>query len=51
MQNQRLALMDAIKVPNKHVLRVQEKKIKDAFNMLIQVIKGSRHIWKESIYI
>lgn len=47
MQNQGTTSTDAIKVPNRNVLRAQEKKIKDTLNMLIQVIEESRHIWED----
>ena len=35
----------AVKVPKRQVLRAEGKKIKDALNMLIQVLKKSRRIW------
>ena len=44
MQSQGMTSKVAIKVPEKQVLRVERKKIKDAFNMLIQVLEESRRI-------
>ena len=37
MQNQDMTSKHAIKVPKRQVLRAQEKKIKDAIKILIQV--------------
>ena len=44
MQSKRITSKVAIKVPKRQVLRVEGKKIKDAHNMLIQVLKESRRI-------
>ena len=45
MQSKSITSKVAIKVPKRQVLRVEGKKIKDAHNMLIQVLKESRRIW------
>ena len=45
MQNQGTTSKVAVKVPKKKVLRGEGKKIKDALNTLIRVLKESRHIW------
>ena len=34
-----------VKVPKRQVLRIEEKKINDVLNMLIQVLKESSCIW------
>ena len=45
MQSQNMTSKIAIKVQKRQVLRVEGKKIKDALNMLIQVLEESRRIW------
>ena len=45
MQSQDMTSKIAIKVQKRQVLRVEGKKIKDALNMLIQVLEESRRIW------
>ena len=45
MQSQGMTSKVATKVPKRQVLRVEGKKIKYALNMLIQVLKDSKHIW------
>ena len=45
MQSQDMTSKVAVKVPKRQVLRVEGKKIKDALNVLIQVLEESRHIW------
>ena len=45
MQSLDMTSKIAIKVQKRQVLKVEGKKIKDALNMLIQVLKESRSIW------
>ena len=45
MQSQDTTSKAAVKVPKRQVLRAKRKKIKDALNMLIQVLEESRRIW------
>ena len=45
MQSLDMTSKIAIKVQKRQVLKVEGKKIKDALNMLIQVLKESRRIW------
>ena len=45
MQSQGMTSKVTTKVPKMQVLRVEGKKIKDALNMLIQVLEESRCIW------
>ena len=45
MQSQSITSKVVIKVQKRHVLRVEGKKIKDALNMLIQVLEESSRIW------
>ena len=45
MQSQGMTSKVAVKVPKRKVLRAQGKKIKKAFNMLIQVLEESKRIW------
>ena len=45
MQSQCMTSKVVVKVPKRQVLRVEGKKIKDALDMLIQVLEESRHIW------
>ena len=45
MQSQGMTSKTTVKVPKRQVLRAKGKKIKDALNMLIQVLDESRHIW------
>ena len=44
MQSQGMTSKVAVKVPKRKVLRVEGKKIKNAPNMLIQVLEESRRI-------
>ena len=46
MQNQGMTSKSAVKVPKRLDLRAERKKIKSAFNMLIQVLEESSLIWK-----
>ena len=46
MQNQGMTYKTTIKVSKRQDLRVEGKKIKSAFNMLIQVLEESSRIWK-----
>ena len=45
MQSQDRTSKTTVKVPKRQVLRAKGKKIKEALNMLIQVLEESRHIW------
>ena len=45
MQIQGMTFKVVIKVPKRQALRAEGKKIKDALNMLIQILEESRHIW------
>ena len=45
MQSQDMTSKVAVKVSKRQVLRAEGKKIKDALNMLIQVLEESRCIW------
>ena len=45
MRSQGMTSKVAVKVPKRQVLRIEGKKIKDALNMLIQVLEESRRIW------
>ena len=45
MQSQSMTSKVVVKVPKRQVLRAEGKKIKDALNMLIQVLEESRRIW------
>ena len=51
MQSQGVTSKTTVKVPKRQVLRAKGKKIKDALNMLIQVLDESRHIWDVFFYI
>ena len=44
MQSQGMTSKVAVKVPKRQVLRVEGKKIKDALNMISQIIEESRRI-------
>ena len=44
-QSQGMTSKVVVKVPKRQVLRIEEKKIKDVLNMLIQVLKESSCIW------
>ena len=44
MQSQDKTSKAAVKVPKWQVLRTKGKKIKDALNLLIQVLEESRHV-------
>ena len=44
-QSQGMTSKVIVKVPKRQVLRVEGKKIKDALNMLIQVLGESSRIW------
>ena len=44
MQSQGMTSKVVVKVPKRQVLRVEGRKIKDAFNVLIQVLEESKHI-------
>ena len=44
MQNQGMTSKTTVKVPKRQDLREEGKKIKSAFNMLIQVLEESRRI-------
>ena len=44
MQSQGMTSKVAVKVPKMQVLRAEGKKIKDALNMLIQVLEEARRI-------
>ena len=46
MQNQGMTSKTVVKVPKRQDLRAKGKKIKSAFNMLIQVLEESSRIWK-----
>ena len=45
MQSQGMTSKVLVKVPKRQILRVEGKKIKDALNMLIQIVEESRPIW------
>ena len=51
MQSQGTTSKGAVKVPKRQALRVERKKIKDALNMLIRVLKESKHIWNVFLII
>ena len=51
MQSQDRTSKTTVKVPKRKVLRAKGKKIKEALNMLIQVLEESRHIWDAFFYI
>ena len=46
MQNQGMTSKTPVKVPKREDLKAKGKKIKNAFNMLIQVLEESSRIWK-----
>ena len=50
MQSQCTTSMAIVKVSKMQVLRAEGKKINDALNMLIRVLKESRRIW-DVVYI
>ena len=46
MQNQGMTSKTAVKVPKRKDWIAEGKNIKSAFNILIQVLEESSHIWK-----
>ena len=45
MQSQAMASKVVVKVPKRQVLSAKGKKIKNALNILIQILEESRHMW------